>query len=124
VAVLTNRGTAGGAEILAAALRDNKRAQLVGDRTFGDAAVRKAITMDDGGAIILSVAKYYSPSEKAIQDTGVIPQTQVLEPEPQVDYDENGEPLPEQPDQQQPQQKKTEDDPVVKKALELLGVKA
>ena len=124
VAVLTNRGTADGAEILAAALKDNKRAQLVGERTFGEAAVRKAITMDDGGAIILSVAKYYSPDGKAIQDSqdpGVVPQTAVAEPEPQVDYDENGEPLPEQPDQQaQPQQKKTEDDPVVKKALEVL----
>ena len=70
VAVLTNRGTAGAAEIAAAALLDNKRAQVVGERTYGDAAVRKAITMEDGGAIILSVAKYYSPEGgKAIQDT-------------------------------------------------------
>jgi carboxyl-terminal processing protease len=125
VAVLTNRSTAGGAEVFAAALMGNKRAQLVGERTFGDAAVRKVLTMDDGGAIILSVAKYYSPDGKAIQDSqdpGVMPQTQVAEPEPQVDYDENGEPLPEQPDQQpQQQKKKTEDDPFVKKAIEVLG---
>ena len=53
---------------------DNKRAQLVGERTYGDAAMRQApITMEDGGAIILSVAKYYSPDGKAIQDTGVTP---------------------------------------------------
>ena len=50
---------------------------MVGGRTFGDAAVRRAITLDDGGAIILSVAKYYSPQGKAIQDTGVIPSVRV-----------------------------------------------
>src|SRR5262252_3985072 len=71
--VLTNRGTADAAEVAAGALLDNKRAQVVGERTYGDAAMRKAITMEDGGAIILSVAKYYSPEGKAIQDTGVTP---------------------------------------------------
>ena len=76
VAVLTNRGTADAAEIAAAALMDNKRGQVVGERTYGDAALRRAITMDDGGAIILSVAKYSppnSPDGKAIQDNGVTP---------------------------------------------------
>jgi len=120
VAMLTNRGTADGAEIAAAALQDNKRGQLVGERTYGDAALRRAITMDDGGAIILSVAKYYSPDGKAIQDTGVTPATVAAEAEPQVEVDENGEPLPEQQEQQS-QQKKLEDDPVVKKALEVLA---
>lgn len=122
LAVLTNTGTAGGTEIAAAALSDNKRAQLVGQRTFGDAALRKPITMDDGGAIILSVAKYYAANGKAIQDTTVIPANVVAEPEPQVEYDENGEPVP-TPDQPQTQ-KKLEDDPVLKKAIEVLGVKA
>jgi carboxyl-terminal processing protease len=73
--VLLNRGTAGAAEIAAAALIDSKRAESVGERTYGDAAIRKAITMDDGSAVILSVAKYYFPSGKAIQDTGVTPGT-------------------------------------------------
>jgi carboxyl-terminal processing protease len=122
VAVLTNRGTAGAAEILAAALGDNKRAQIVGERTYGDAAMRKAITMDDGAAIILSVAKYYSPEgNKAIQDTGVTPGAVVAEPESQVDYDDNGEPIAEPADAQPTQQKKVENDVVVKKALELLA---
>jgi len=124
-AVLTNRGTADAAEIMAAALMDNNRAQVVGERTYGDAAQRKAITMDDGSAIILSVAKYYSPNGKAIQDTGVTPGTQAAEAEVQVDYDDNGEPIPLTPEQLQQQQKnKMEDDPVVKKALEVLGSKA
>jgi carboxyl-terminal processing protease len=71
--VLVDRGTAGAAEVAAAALLESKRAQLIGERTYGDAAVRKAVTLDDGSAVILSVAKYYSPSGKAIQDTGVTP---------------------------------------------------
>ena len=121
--VLTNRGTADGAEVAAAALQDNKRAQLVGERTYGDASLRRAITMDDGGAIILSVAKYYSADGKAIQDNGVTPGTLVAEAEPAPEVDDNGEPLtaPSQPPQQP--QKKLEDDPVVKKALELPGGK-
>jgi carboxyl-terminal processing protease len=71
--VLVNRGTAGAAEVAAGALLDSKRADLVGEPTYGDAAIRKAITMDDGGAVILSVAKYYLPSGKAIQDVHVTP---------------------------------------------------
>src|SRR5574340_1496554 len=113
--VITNRGTASAAEVAAAALLDNKRAQVVGERTYGNAAQRRAITMDDGGAIILSVAKYYSPGGKAIQDTGVTPSTVLNEPEAQVELDENGEPLPE-PETQ----KKPEDDPLLKKAVELV----
>ncbi|SRR5581483_6194626 len=118
VVVITNRGTADAAEIAAAALLDNKRAQVVGERTYGDASLRKAITMEDGGAIILSVAKYYSPSGKPIQDAGVTPTVVMAEPETQVDVDENGEPLPEAPE---PQQRKTEEDPLLKKAIEILG---
>jgi carboxyl-terminal processing protease len=91
--VITNRGTAGAAEIAASALLDDKRAALVGERSYGDAALRKAVTMDDGGAIILSVAKYYSPSGKAIQDVGVTPQTLLPEPASQVELDEDGNPV-------------------------------
>jgi carboxyl-terminal processing protease len=71
--VLVDRGTAGAAEVTAAALLEAKRAGVIGERTYGDAAVRKAVTLDDGSAVILSVAKYYSPNGKAIQDTGVTP---------------------------------------------------
>src|SRR5579862_3551254 len=113
--VITNRGTADGAEIAAAALMEDKRAELVGERTYGDASLRKAVTMEDGGAIILSVAKYYSPNGKAIQDVGVTPETVMSEPEAQVELDENGEPLPETPDQ--PERKR--EDPLLKKAIEI-----
>src|ERR1039458_6477628 len=118
VAVLTNGGTAGAAEFLAAAVQDNKRGQVVGERTHGDAALRQAITMEDGGAIILTVAKYYTPGGKAIQDTGVVPATLMHEAVAEVEYDDNGLPI---PSAQEEQQKKTENDPVVKKALEVLA---
>lgn len=119
VAVLTNGGTAGAAEILAAAVQDNKRGQVVGEPTHGDAGLLQPIAMDDGGAIILTVAKYYTPvGNKAIDDTRVVPATLMRESEAQVDYDDNGMPLPSAQDEQQ---KKTENDPIVKKALEVLN---
>jgi carboxyl-terminal processing protease len=109
--VIVNRGTAGGAEVAAAALLDDKRAEVVGERTYGNAAVRKTITMDDGSAVILSVAKYYSPGGKAIQDTGVTPSVPVQEVEP-VALDDDGNPVTTEP---QPQ---TNEDLLLKKAIE------
>ncbi len=121
LAVITNRGTAGAAEVAAAALQDSKRADLVGERTYGDAAVRKPVTMEDGGAVILSVAKYHSPSGKAIQDTagGVAPQTLIQEPDSQIELDEDGEPV-----VKDEAEKKPAEDVLLKKAVELLGKKA
>jgi carboxyl-terminal processing protease len=87
--VLVNRGTAGAAEVAAGALLDSKRAQLVGEPTYGDAAIRKAITMDDGSAVILSVAKYYSPSGKAIQDAHVTPNVLQAETTAVVENDDD-----------------------------------
>jgi carboxyl-terminal processing protease len=71
--VLVNRGTAGPAELAAAALLDNKRAELVGEKTFGEGAQQKTFELPDGAALILSVAKYESPSGKKLQDEGVTP---------------------------------------------------
>ena len=73
VVVLVNRGTAGPAELVAAALLDNKRADVVGERTFGEGAQQKTFELTDGAALILSVAKYESPLGKIIQDDGVTP---------------------------------------------------
>jgi carboxyl-terminal processing protease len=92
--VITDRATAGGAEIAAAALEDGKRAQVVGERSYGDASLRKTIQMDDGGAVILSVAKYYSPSGKAIQDGGVTPTVQLAENDNSPELDQDGNPIP------------------------------
>ena len=71
--VLVNRGTAGPAELTAAALLDNKRAELVGEKTFGEGAQQKTFELPDGAALILSIAKYQSPSGKKLQDEGVTP---------------------------------------------------
>lgn len=115
--VITNRGTAGGAEVAAAALLESKRAETVGERTYGDAAERKALTMDDGGAVILSTAKYYSPSGKAIQDNAVTPSVPVSDgaAEPDSDDDSQAAPQPETP-------KKPAEDQPLKKAIEVLTV--
>jgi carboxyl-terminal processing protease len=73
VVVLVNRGTAGPAELVAAAWLDNKRAELVGEKTFGEGAQQKTFELPDGAALIMSVAKYESPSGKKLQDDGVTP---------------------------------------------------
>ena len=77
VVVLVNGGTAGPAEIVAAALQDNKRAELVGEKTFGEGAQQKTFELPDGSALILSVAKYESPLGKKLQDDAVTPGTVV-----------------------------------------------
>lgn len=108
--VLANRGTAGGAEIAAAALLDAKRAEVVGERTYGNAAIRKPVTLDDGSAVILSVAKYYTPAGKAIQDNGVTPSVPQAEVEaPAADDDD--------PDAADVPQAKPGEDPILKRAL-------
>jgi len=117
--VTINRGTADGAEIAAAALLENKRGEVVGERSFGDAALRRPINMDDGGAIILSVAKYYSPSGKAIQDTGVVPSVPFVESEPFVEVEEAEEETPEREGKPQTE-RRPEEDSLLKKAIEVL----
>lgn len=84
VVVLVNRGTAGPAEIVASALLENARADLVGDKTFGEGSIQKTLDLPDGSALILSVAKYYTPSGKAIQDSAVTPNVMV------ADVDDDG----------------------------------
>jgi carboxyl-terminal processing protease len=104
--------------VAAAALQQDKRAELVGERSYGDASVRQAVTMEDGGAIILSVAKYYGPDGKAIQDNGVTPENLLAEPDSQVEVDEEGEPIGKEEATQ-----KSGDDPLLKRAIEILGKK-
>jgi len=116
--VLTNRGTLGAAEVTAAALADNKRAQVVGERTFGDAAIRKAVPTEDGGAVLLAVAKYYSPAGKAIQDNPVVPAFMVNDVDGDS-IDEEDEEAPEQTPAVTP--KKSGEDAVLKKALDVLN---
>jgi carboxyl-terminal processing protease len=87
--VLVNRGTAGPGELAAAALLENKRAELVGERTFGEGAQQKTFELGDGAALILSVAKYESPTGKKLQDEAVTPG--VLVAGPQNAQDDGGD---------------------------------
>jgi carboxyl-terminal processing protease len=73
VAVLVNAGTAGPAEVLTAALLDNARADVVGTRTWGDASLPKVVEVGDGSALLLSVARYFTPDGKPIEEKGVKP---------------------------------------------------
>jgi carboxyl-terminal processing protease len=111
VVVLVNKGTAGPAEIVAAAILENARGDVVGDKTFGDGSIQKTMELRDGSALILSIAKYYTPTGKAIQDTAITPNVLVADTEedgPVPDEDENAAPAddankkvqPPQPDQQ------------------------
>jgi carboxyl-terminal processing protease len=76
--VLVNHGTAGPAELVAGAVLDDKRGDVVGDRTFGDGSVQRTLELPGGGAVILSIAKYASPSGKKIQDEAVTPNVIVV----------------------------------------------
>jgi carboxyl-terminal processing protease len=116
VAVLVNRGTAGAAEIVAAAILENARGDVVGDKTFGDGSVQKTIDLPDGGALILSVAKYYSPSGKAIQDTAITPNVLVADADDGIGPDDEEQPV---APEQQAQPKNTVDDQL-NKAVEVL----
>jgi len=119
VVVLVNRGTAGPAEIVAAAILENARGDVVGDKTFGDGSVQKLIEMPDNSALILSIAKYYSPSGKAIQDVAVTPNVMV------ADSSDDDAGLPDEDEQPAADDKKdvkpkSQQDDQLNKALEVL----
>jgi carboxyl-terminal processing protease len=117
--VLVNKGTAGPAEIVASAILENARGDVVGDKTFGDGTIQKTIEMPDGSALILSVAKYYTPTGKAIQDTAVTPNVIVADADEDVplpDEDENAAPADETTKKPQPPQT----DQQLEKAIEVL----
>jgi len=114
--VLVNRGTAGAAEIVAAAVLDNARGDVLGDHTFGNGSVQKVIEVPDGSALILSVAKYYTPSGKAIQDTAITPNILVAtDDETVLPDEEEGTSAPEQAKPAAPKE-----DEQLKRAVEVL----
>jgi carboxyl-terminal processing protease len=127
VSILMDGTTTGPAEILAASIANTKRGDLVGDRTFGLASEQKLITLDDGSAIILTVANYYNADGKAILEEGVAP-TEIVRNALVTDDSEDGgddsasgasatpqkEPPPLGP------RPLSSEDPVLRKALDLL----
>ena len=77
--VLINYGSASASEIVAGALKDHKRAILIGEKTYGKGSVQSIIPLKNDGAIRLTVSKYYLPSGKSISEIGVIPDIKVPE---------------------------------------------
>jgi carboxyl-terminal processing protease len=118
VDILISPSTSGAAEVLAGAIKGNKRGDVVGERTFGEASEQKVIPLEDGGAVILTVAFYSTPEGKSIVDDGVSPTVEVHPKaiDPSAADTEVEEPAPLGPGQLP----KAADDPVYNKALELL----
>ena len=79
VLVLINYGSASAAEIVAGALKDHKRAIIVGENSYGKGSVQSIIPLKNKGAIRLTIAKYYLPSGKSISEVGVTPDIEVVE---------------------------------------------
>ena len=79
IIVLINYGSASASEIVAGALKDHKRAILLGENSYGKGSVQSIIPLKNNGAIRLTVAKYYLPSGKSISEVGVSPDIEVAE---------------------------------------------
>ena len=86
MAVLVDEGTASSSEILAGALRDNDRATVIGETTFGTGTVLSEFVLGDGSAILLGVAEWLTPDGDFIRETGI-------EPDVEVALGEDAEPL-------------------------------
>lgn len=114
VEVLIAPSTAGAAEIVAAAVGDNHRGEVVGGRTFGAASEQKIIPLEDGAALILTVAYYYTPGNKSIIENGVAPTAEVAPVPPELGGEDQA------PAPLEFNQLPSKDDPVVRRALDLL----
>ncbi len=79
IIVIVNNGSASASEILAGALKDHKRAIILGEKTYGKGSVQSIIPLNNGGGIRLTVSKYYLPSGKSISEIGVTPDILVEE---------------------------------------------
>jgi len=125
VAVLTSITTTGPGEVLASAFANTKRGDIVGERTFGLASEQKMIPLDDGAAIVLTVANYYNADGKSILEEGVAPTEVVHAASSLSDDGDDGDdsaaattgPQKEPPPGPKPL---SADDPVLRKALDLL----
>ena len=77
--VLINYGSASASEIVAGALKDHKRAIVLGEQSYGKGSVQSIIPLKNKGAIRLTISKYYLPSGKSISEVGIIPDIEVVE---------------------------------------------
>jgi carboxyl-terminal processing protease len=126
ISVLIDGTTSGAAEVLASAIGGTRRGDVVGERSFGLASEQKLISIDDGSALILTVANYYNADGKSILEEGVVP-TEVVRQETAAaddgaeDDDSGGDQAVQTPAQPKPL---SPEDAVYKKAIELLKTPA
>jgi len=121
VAVLVNQGTAGPAELVAGAIEDSHRGQIVGVKTFGTGSIQKLIPLEDGYGLLISTAKYFTPSGKEIQDnepqdSGIKPTLEIrqnVEEALDASDDPTDAPAP-------PKEKVKDEDRQLNKAIEIL----
>ena len=124
--VLIDRTTASAAEVIAAAVRDQKRGELVGDRTFGAGTDQKLFSLSDGGALLITTAKYAPAAGKPFIEEPVSPTVKVERPaEPEVtptdgDDDDSEETPQTAHPKVEPQPAPPAEDVQLKKAIEIL----
>ena len=121
--VLQNYGSASAAEIVSAAIKENRRGDVVGVKSFGKASLQQLIPLESDSAVLLSTAKFYSQSGKVIQGQGITPDVEVrdgreaMSAEGDVD-DEDSDDTP------KPAKPTSQEDLQLKKAIELLSAPA
>lgn len=81
IVVLTNENTASASEILAGALKDHKRATIVGDKTYGKGVIQQLMTLSDGSGLKITTNEYYTPNRNKINEVGIIPDNEISLPE-------------------------------------------
>jgi len=111
VVMLINESSASASEILAGALRDNRIATLVGNHTFGKASVQNVRQLNDGSAVLITIAKYLTPDGEDINKRGISPEVEVLVPTKEAETE---------PEMQVPEEEK---DLQLQKAIEILKTK-
>jgi len=100
VVLIVNGGSASASEIVAGALQDHKRAQIVGERTYGKGSVQTVMPLGEGSALKLTTSLYLTPSGRSINGLGIDPDVVVHNADPQRQYRGPGSPVAMADDQQ------------------------